>query len=339
MGFCCRPSSALTEKEGKRRRLRERLHSAAYTVLLGSALQKVKSYLSSRGHRSLEQLASHPKQLDRILEEFVDSCYGEQESRQGTVEAILAVQRHCRVTRQALPCTWEACWSWRMLQPLQTRRPMPPSVLQAMVVVAFALGLSGTGRARTQWFVASVLWRVAFDGLLRPGEMLALTRQSVRLPDDLLSEDLPAVVIIESPKNRRHMGKRQFVLIKDLLTISWLRWICQHLKPAQRLFPGSRATMVKLFRLVNVILGLQDAGLTLASFRTGGATSHFQKEQNLGALQFHGRWRTPVTLQHYLQEALSAYLLLELPSATRAAVAACQAAFVKMTSPPSFGPG
>jgi hypothetical protein len=339
VGFCCRPSSALTEKEGKRRRLRERLHSAAYTVRLGSALQKVKSYLSSRGHRSLEQLASHPKQLDRILEEFVDSCYGEQESRQGTVEAILAVQRHCRVTRQALPCTWEACWSWRMLQPLQTRRPMPPSVLQAMVVVAFALGLSGTGRARTQWFVASVLWRVAFDGLLRPGEMLALTRQSVRLPDDLLSEDLPAVVIIESPKNRRHMGKRQFVLIKDLLTISWLRWICQHLKPAQRLFPGSRATMVKLFRLVNVILGLQDAGLTLASFRTGGATSHFQKEQNLGALQFHGRWRTPVTLQHYLQEALSAYLLLELPSATRAAVAACQAAFVKMTSPPSFGPG
>ncbi|CAE8639344.1 unnamed protein product, partial [Polarella glacialis] len=270
------------EGEGKRRRLRERLHSAAYTVRLGSALQKVKSYLSSRGHRSLEQLASHPKQLDRILEEFVDSCYGEQESRQGTVEAILAVQRHCRVTRQALPCTWEACWSWRMLQPLQTRRPMPPSVLQAMVVVAFALGLSGTGRARTQWFVASVLWRVAFDGLLRPGEMLALTRQSVRLPDDLLSEDLPAVVIIESPKNRRHMGKRQFVLIKDLLTISWLRWICQHLKPAQRLFPGSRATMVKLFRLVNVILGLQDAGLTLASFRTGGATSHFQKEQNLG---------------------------------------------------------
>ncbi len=91
--------------------------------------------------------------------------------------------------------------------------------------------------------------------------------------------------------------------------------------------------------VVNVTLGLQDAGLTLASFRTGGATSHFQKEQNLGALQFHGRWRTPVTLQHYLQEALSAYLLLELPSATRAAVAACQAAFVKMTSPPSFGPG
>ena len=135
------------------------------------------------------------------------------------------------------------------------------------------------------------------------------------------------------------MGKRQLVLIKDLNTISWLRWICQPSKPAQRLFPGSRATMVKLFRLVNVTLGLQDAGLTLASFRTGGATSHFQKEQNLGALQFHGRWRTPVTLQHYLQEALSAYLLLELPSATRAAVAACQAAFVKMTSPPSFGPG
>ncbi|CAE8689793.1 unnamed protein product [Polarella glacialis] len=276
------PSSDFITDKDKQRRLRERLHSAAYTLRLGDGLQRVNFFLGAKGHRSLECLGAQPKLLDKVLEEYVDHCFAELESRQATVEAILSVQKHCRVTRQALPCTWEACWSWRMLQPLQTRRPMPPSVLGALVVVAFAMGLNCTGRIRAQWWSASVLWRVAFDGLLR-----------------------------------RDMGKRQFVQVKDPATVEWLRWLVTPLAGSQKLFPGSRETMVKLFKVACNVLWLQDAGLTLASFRTGGATTHFQREQNLGVLQFYGRWRTPVTLQHYLQEALSAYLLMDYPCLLR----------------------
>ncbi|CAE8621689.1 unnamed protein product [Polarella glacialis] len=135
--------------------------------------------------------------------------------------------------------------------------------------------------------------------------MLQLTRRAVRLPDDLLTIGLPAVLIIEAPKNRRHMGKRQFVLIKKVVTIDWLRWLVLPLTPGQRLFPGSRQAVV--LRVVCRVLHVRDAGITPASLRTGGAATHFQEEQNLLALQFHGRWRTPMTLQHYLQEGLCTF--------------------------------
>jgi hypothetical protein len=36
--------------------------------------------------------------------------------------------------------------------------------------------------------------------------------------------DLPAVIIIEAPKNRRYMGERQFVLVKDPANEEWLLW-------------------------------------------------------------------------------------------------------------------
>ena len=44
------------------------------------------------------------------------------------------------------------------------------------------------------------------------------------LPYDWFVGDLPAVIIIEAPKNRRHVGKRQFVLVKDPANEEWLRW-------------------------------------------------------------------------------------------------------------------
>ncbi|CAE8677879.1 unnamed protein product [Polarella glacialis] len=120
-----------------------------------------------------------------------------------------------------------------MLQPLQTRRPLPPAALEALVVAALALGLNCAGAVRRYWFAATVLWRVAYDGLLRPGEMLQLTRRAVRLPDDLLTIGMLAVLIIEAPNNRRRVGKRQFVLIKNGVTVDWLRWLVLPLKPGQ----------------------------------------------------------------------------------------------------------
>ncbi|CAE8636811.1 unnamed protein product [Polarella glacialis] len=74
----------------------------------------------------------------------------------------------------------------------------------------------------------------AMEGsLLRPGEMLQLTRRAVRLPDDLLTIGMLAVLIIEAPNNRRRVGKRQFVLIKNGVTVDWLRWLVLPLKPGQ----------------------------------------------------------------------------------------------------------
>ena len=49
----------------------------------------------------------------------------------------------------------------------------------------------------------------------------------------------------------------------------------------------------------------------------GGATHAFRQHRNIGRLQFAGRWRTPATLHHYLQEAMTAHLVTVLPDRTR----------------------
>ena len=63
-------------------------------------------------------------------------------------------------------------------------------------------------------------------------------------------------------------------------------------------------------------LGLDHLELVLAGLRTGGATFYFRRDQNLGKLQFMGRWRAATTLHHYLQEGMTDHLLASLHNDT-----------------------
>ena len=65
-----------------------------------------------------------------------------------------------------------------------------------------------------------------------------------------------------------------------------------------------------------VELGLSSTSYTLGSLRGGGAVSYFRKTQNLGALQYRGRWDNAGTLGHYLQEGLAALAFAKLDEKT-----------------------
>lgn len=113
------------------------------------------------------------------------------------------------------------------------------------------------------------------------------------------------MVVIRNPKTRR-AWKTQFVLCTDLALIAWLQWWCDIRKPDDLLLGLSRHVWVSLLKQAVHWLCIEEAGYTLSSFRSGGATHHFRVRENLGTLQYRGRWNSPSTLQYYLHEAMSA---------------------------------
>ena len=158
-----------------------------------------------------------------------------------------------------------------------------------------------------------MIFRLGFFGLLRPTELLTLTVRQLGMPDSILLGGGEAIVIlIFRPKTRRYLGRRQFSMVNDPDTLEWARWFLDGLNPDQRIFQGSPAELRNILKEALNFLGLDGLGLTLAGLRTGGATYIFRKDQNVGVLQFLGRWRAANTLHHYLQEGMSAHILANL---------------------------
>ena len=60
-----------------------------------------------------------------------------------------------------------------------------------------------------------------------------------------------------------------------------------------------------------------DKGFTSGSLRGGGPTHHLRVHENLGRLQYHGRWARAETLRFYLHEALTAQVDARLSDASR----------------------
>jgi hypothetical protein len=330
------PNQNTEQPLGRTTLLKKARNTRAYRGRLKSGLWELKTFLARSSAPSLRELSRQPRRLDTWLERFVEFRYGSGAALQETVEAILACQRECRVTRQAIPAAWASCWTWRSLQPLKRRNPWPYSFWQSLVVVAMAIGTQAQGNLGRLWIRLSVLWRLAFATLLRPGEVLNLRRRSVKLPRDLLSENMPGVVIIEAPKNSQYFGRQQFVLVDDPSLLAWMSWDFEGMQPDDKLWPSSRQQMVKMLQEALRTLHMEGMNLTLGGLRAGGATYHFQVHRNLGTLQFLGRWRNATSMQHYLQEAVSALICINASEPCRSSVEACLKGFKLLIEPPSW---
>ena len=291
---------------------RLQVHGRAYRDRLREGRRAFWAFAALQGF-SREQLAAlSSREVDRLLCLFVRRAFTDGLPYSRMVETVLAVQKAFQLHRSRLPRAWEAAWAWRHQRPGQNRRPLPRRVWEALVVTCLALAASSAGRERALWLGCSLALRVGFLALLRPGELLALRAGLVALPQDLLEDRWEAVITIVAPKNQKFMGVRQFVLVDDGPAVRWLAWWLSGRGAAAPLFPGSRAELVKRFERALAVLKLEHLGLSLGSLRAGGATDSFKRSQNLGALQFRGRWKSAFTLQHYLQEAVASMVWLKL---------------------------
>lgn len=259
-----------------------------------------------------------PHVVDRWLERAVEECYRTGERLHRVTLGVLSLQKGLRLSGPLLRGTWAAVRGWRQMVPTKPRVPITRYCLDAILLVLLAEGRRCRGKDRYVYWAAALGSWLAFACMLRPSELLGLRAGDLCFPEreELGSTDLGLVVVVREPKTRR-VWRNQFVLSHDLPLVRWLRWWTVGLPRHAPVFRLSRYLWDTRFQHACCRLGLDSSSYTLGSFRSGGATYLFRQNQNLGALQFAGRWKSAATLQHYLHTAFSAHVMASLTEETR----------------------
>ena len=303
---------------------RRHLHEAGEWAL--GVVRELGGNLSSR---------SSSRTVDVWLERLVDWAHVHEEKLYWTTLGVLSLQRRFKLSAPLLRGTWAAIKAWRLLQPIQPRVPITYYVLRCVLVTCLSIAASSAiGPPRIQWLSVMLSTWLAFAGMLRPGEVDRLRIRDFCFPEDAeLAEGVGLVIKIHQAKTRR-VWASQFVIIRDDRLIHWLKWWCDGLHPKTLFLRVGKRRWGLMFREVLERLSLGSCKMTLASLRGGGACHHFKVHQNLGILQFAGRWRRPETLRHYLQDALAIHALANAPSEARELLALAFTRVSVLDSPP-----
>jgi hypothetical protein len=127
--------------------------------------------------------------------------------------------------------------------------------------------------------------------------------EDITLPEELPDNYGLGVVVIRNPKTRGRFAKTQHVLLDDAGVLEVIRCLKRSRRPGERIF-CTYAVMYASSRRVLSILGL--AHYSLGGLRAGGATQHWLTAFRLDVLRRRGRWTSERSLEHYIQEAVSA---------------------------------
>lgn len=282
-------------------------HGLLHRRRLDNAWEKFDSWCREKGHDHVAA-ALHAHQMNALLKSFVQWLYDAEFAVYHGRHAILAVQRKYPQLRGSLGPSWEVFAHWEMREPHASRRPLPLRFLKALVRLATALALDALGPARLEWLELAIFLHLCFRGLLRPCEGLKLRTSCVKVIFGKNGWPRQVLVRVLNPKNKRSLGKQQMVLIKSKSLACWVYWwICVTRGSAKFMFDASYVLMMARFKKLQKMLGF-DSLFTLGSLRAGGATALFIKTRNAGWVRFMGRWSSERTLTHYIQEAMSAYV-------------------------------
>lgn len=251
-----------------------------------------------------------PHLVDRILERAVEAAHRDGERLHWVTLGVLSLQKKLKLSGPLLRGTWAAVRGWKQLLPSRSRVPITKYCLDGVLLVMLAEGRLVEGKERLIWWSAALGSWLSFSCLLRPSELLRLRVNDISFPEvaEVGDVDPGLVVVIREPKTRR-VWKSQFVLSYDGALVAWLRWWVAGLPRNALLFSLSRYLWAARLQMACSRLSLEECRFTLGSFRSGGATYMFRQNQNLGALQFAGRWKSATTLQHYLHTAFSAHVM------------------------------
>ena len=275
----------------------------------------------------------HCSRWDRVLYQFAKEMYRRGTARGLVVHAVLGTARRRRLRRWHLQDTWAYLWAWKRSTLTRNRPPLPVLVWQAVVATAFALASQSRGSEQQKRIAAALIFWSGFRGLLRPGEMWRLSRETIVTAADFGEEANGWLVfIIDNPKSRRAFGFRQFVLVSDPVLAKWMSAFLNGRLPGTRLFEGSQQALGEFLKTCLAALGLNGYPVSLASFRSGGTTFLFREESNIAKLQFHGRWKSTGTMFHYVQTAMATIGMASVPPSATAGVRFAADQFEHLTS-------
>ena len=306
----------------------------AYRGRLQSCLAELFSWVASLGTTVVEHLGNLDD-LNALLVQYVQYCADTGVPLWRAKHAILACQTRWRHLRGRIFRPWDAIKTWELERGKTSRRPFPVDVIVGLFVHALATAMEQPSQADVLVPLA-VLSLVAFYGLLRPGEVVALTAGDVRFQDT--AEGLVAILALRDPKNRRAMGAAQFSIVRIDGVARWLRWLVDGLPLHVRIWPRSYAAFGTAIKSVLAEMGLASCGLTAGSLRPGGTTYYHIMGKHISDLKYLGRWRSETSLAIYIQEAMAYLVWIDISHAGQLLLKRLSEASVHILRAPPIAP-
>jgi hypothetical protein len=300
----------------------------ALIPLVGSAaLQKARSardlfyaWLIGQGiSLTLPTLASCPSILGPLCRCFGRVCFAQGTPLYLFRHLLTSLQSEFPHLRHRLGEGWDLVTRWQIAEPLSHRAPLPEPLCRAMCAIGFARGWE-------RWAGCLLL---AFEGILRIGEVLRATRSDLVLPSDLASSLNSAFLRVRKPKTAFRGGARtQHARVRGASVVSVLSKVFGHLDPQEPLFPGTAYIFRRRWDAVLLALDVPTSvRLTPGGVRGGGAVAAYHRDIPIADILWAMRLKHTTTLEHYLQEVAALNVLAAMPADAREAVAALSRIF------------
>lgn len=231
-------------------------------------------------------------EFDDIVCQYIELCWHEGEGRSLVSNTLAGLQHFCPAIRHHLPCSWRLVSAWQRHELPARAAPFTRSILLAVAGKAMKDGDA----------VLSVALLVAFEGMLRTGELFNLACKDCVVTDDGKS----VVLNLGMTKGGARRGAAESVVLYDPLTVDLLRARVSRAPPYEKLVNMPSAAFRQKFNSLCNSLDMGDIGYKPYSLRRGGTTHHFQTHASMSSTCVRGRWGDEKTARVYINEGLAA---------------------------------
>nr|MDZ8103122.1 site-specific integrase [Nostoc sp. DedSLP01] len=249
--------------------------------------------------------------LDECLADYFHAVYDEKEGKgkQKARDTLYGIEMYLPRVKGQLLIAGRVVNRWTKLRVAES---YPPLTWDLATLVGVHIANSGHFR----FGVATVL---AFDCLLRVGELTNLRRDDVAFPHDrrMGAEYKITTLSIRVAKT----GRNQSVTVADPQVVALLRHVVAATKPGALLFPGGSSRFRDVFKRACNQLGLSSKYVP-HSLRHGGATRLYLQGMRLEDIMVRGRWASSKSARTYIQSSRAVLMAMTPPRAVAEAAAA-----------------
>jgi len=284
-------------------------------------LARFESWLWCTHGTTVEATRSDPPALDAALAEYGQVLWNGGEPQSGFPELLNCIAKRWSALKGHLRSAWDVRTAWQHLEPGQNKAPVPPQLVRAIVSVAALWG----------WLEVAAIVALAFEGSLRPGDVLGLCRHDVRFVEEHGGLRPDVFVVLRTAKTAFTHGARwQHVRICCPTVIALLRHAVANRPGNAHVFtcagslPQRARALAARFQALVEFLGCpygQQRGFVFSGLRAGGTTALFECTGDLALTRWRGRWDAWRSMEHYIQELAAATAFSSMSPSVRARVA------------------
>lgn len=243
-----------------------------------------------------------PEEYDFVVAEYLEMLWDSGEPKSVAAYTLASLLYFIPPLKKRLPRSWKLKATWDKLElPCQA---IPLDLNALFAFVSYFL--------KQQEREVALGCLIAFNGLLRTGELLSL-----RAADCYRSQEGFVLLLNETKGGQRRLIQDESVIIADALTIWAIEKLLQCKLPGDFLVGLSPAAFQTKWNAMKAKLNLQDFRFLPYSLRRGGATWYFRCTGSFGQTMTRGRWQHLKTCKLYIAEAQTTMASITLPHATQ----------------------